>query len=98
MVLLSRYPITASDAFKFNRGVFGDRIIAKGIVYARLEVALRRHIHVFVAHLQTPVLRYGPPTTPRNQPQGGGNGLTRARFLFVGGGGGGGRRGGQRYI
>jgi len=29
VVILSRYPIVASDVYKFNRGVFGDRYAAR---------------------------------------------------------------------
>jgi len=56
LVLLSRFPIVKTGVYKFARGVFSDRLIAKGALYARIELAPQRHINVFLAHLQTSAL------------------------------------------
>jgi len=49
LVILSRFPIVASDFRSYPRGYDIDNIVFKGVLYAKIKVA-DEHIHVFNTH------------------------------------------------
>jgi endonuclease/exonuclease/phosphatase family metal-dependent hydrolase len=53
LLILSKYPITASDCIAFNNCVSYDTIIEKGCNYIRVNLFPNLDIHVFNSHLQS---------------------------------------------
>ena len=51
-VILSRFPIVASDSVKFGCGMNADMLASKGCLYARIQVRPDVCMHVFTTHLQ----------------------------------------------
>lgn len=52
LLIVSRFPVVKTDFMKFERGLYGDRLTAKGCLWAKIAVSPTRHLHVFVTHLQ----------------------------------------------
>jgi endonuclease/exonuclease/phosphatase family metal-dependent hydrolase len=51
VLILSKYPITKTDATVYEQGCSYDAFAAKGAVYARVNIG-ERNVHVFATHLQ----------------------------------------------
>ena len=52
VVVLSKYPILASDQLTYELNVGGDMMIAKGLLYVKIQTGPGTHCHVFATHLQ----------------------------------------------
>jgi sphingomyelin phosphodiesterase len=52
LLILSKYPIIATDSVVYKEGCSFDRFAAKGAVYAKVQIGTRRFVHVFATHLQ----------------------------------------------
>lgn len=52
VVVLSKYPILATDSLTYELNVGGDMMIAKGMLYVRIQTGPGTHCHVFATHLQ----------------------------------------------
>ncbi|KAJ2908583.1 hypothetical protein GGI21_002740 [Coemansia aciculifera] len=57
LVLLSRYPVVASDSFEYQRGIGPDWLAKKGVLYAKIAISkessdLLTHVHMFTTHTQ----------------------------------------------
>ena len=51
LMVLSRYPITASDWHLYSASAHEDQLAAKGALYVKLEVGTRA-VHLFDTHMQ----------------------------------------------
>ena len=52
LVIISRYPIVEHKFRMYTRGIYADAVASKGVLYAKIEVAPERYIHVFDTHTQ----------------------------------------------
>ncbi|OAJ37556.1 hypothetical protein BDEG_21566 [Batrachochytrium dendrobatidis JEL423] len=52
LLILSRFPITDTDYLTYPRGVHSDWLAAKGVLYARIEVAQGQYLMLFSTHTQ----------------------------------------------
>ncbi|KND04196.1 uncharacterized protein SPPG_01629 [Spizellomyces punctatus DAOM BR117] len=54
LIILSRIPIVSVDEWTFVRGTeIGDWLAAKGVLYAKIQAAPDRHLHLFATHFQS---------------------------------------------
>jgi len=51
LMIISKYPIVATEEIVFERGTQADRFVTKGVLYAKVKVG-SSYIHVFNTHLQ----------------------------------------------
>lgn len=51
LVTLSRFPIVEADRLLFEPSVALDRLMAKGVIWTKIELPNKSHIHVFNTHL-----------------------------------------------
>ena len=51
-MILSRLPIIKTDSIRYSCGTGWDSFCAKGSVYARVQVGVKKWVHVFSTHLQ----------------------------------------------
>ncbi|KAJ3280226.1 hypothetical protein HK104_000814 [Borealophlyctis nickersoniae] len=59
LLVLSRFPIVATDKIMYSGGFGSDRVAAKGILYTRHLLSTTTTLHLFVSHLQS---SYTPPS------------------------------------
>jgi len=52
LMILSKFPISESDAITFDAGTGVDRIFGKGAIYAKIRVSESEHFHLVLTHLQ----------------------------------------------
>lgn len=52
VLLLSKYPILDTEQICYELSVGGDMLIAKGLLYAKIQTGPGTHCHVFATHLQ----------------------------------------------
>ncbi|RIA98990.1 Endonuclease/exonuclease/phosphatase [Glomus cerebriforme] len=62
LVMLSRFPIRESDILIYPSGVHSDRFSNKGALYAKIELAQKNNIHLFMTHTQASYVS-APPLT-----------------------------------
>ena len=60
LLILSRYPITASDCIAFNNCASYDTIIEKGCNYIKVNVFHNLAVHIFNTHLQSSYHKIDP--------------------------------------
>merc|ERR1712216_200055 len=53
LVILSRFPISHSGSMTYKHWCNVDQIMAKGALYAAVEVSQDLSVHVFTTHLQS---------------------------------------------
>lgn len=51
LLILSRYPVVEADGRVFDPSIARDRIMAKGVIWAKIELPNKSHVHVFNTHL-----------------------------------------------
>lgn len=51
LLILSKYPIVEADGKEFDPCISIDRLIAKGVIWAKIKLPNGAHIHIFNTHL-----------------------------------------------
>ena len=52
VLVLSKYPILQHDTLTYELNVGNDMVVAKGMLYVRVQTGPGTHVHVFATHLQ----------------------------------------------
>jgi sphingomyelin phosphodiesterase len=52
LLIISKYPIVATDSVRYDDGTSYDALCAKGSVYAKVQIGAGSFVHVFATHLQ----------------------------------------------
>jgi sphingomyelin phosphodiesterase len=52
LLIISKYPIIATDSVRYSDGTSYDAFCAKGCLYAKVQVDRNSFVHVFATHLQ----------------------------------------------
>ncbi|KAI8928394.1 Endonuclease/exonuclease/phosphatase [Entophlyctis helioformis] len=64
LLVLSRFPIAASEFVAYPRGVHSDWLAAKGVLYAKIELPSGRHLMLFTTHTQASYEAVPPLDSP----------------------------------
>ncbi|KAJ1660056.1 hypothetical protein IWQ61_000950 [Dispira simplex] len=52
LLTISRFPIMETDSATYPRGKYSDWMAAKGVLYTKIELLNRSHLHLFTTHTQ----------------------------------------------
>ena len=52
-VILSRFPLSDARYVMFERGMYIDKTLEKGVMYCRVQLTDSFHLHVFNTHMQS---------------------------------------------